>query len=93
MSRVAEKSIREEILGVKPFSTTLPSFDFIDLVVDMLKQYADKVSIGDTSYKVLKSLIFGLFLSKRSYKVLFLGYFCPKDVIKSHFCLKRKFQN
>ena len=43
---------------MKPFSTTLPSFDFIDLVVDMLKQYADKVSIGDTSYKVLKSLIF-----------------------------------
>ena len=41
------------------------------------------------SYTVLESLIF-IFSFVRPYKVLFLGIFYQKGLIKSYFCLKRK---
>ena len=33
-----------------------------------------------------KSYTVFVFLFVRPYKVLFLGYFCPKGIIKSYFC-------
>ena len=37
------------------------------------------------SAKISKKSHFGVFLAKKSYKIVFLGYFWPKMPIKSHF--------
>ena len=52
VNRVAEKSIREEILAVKPFSAAVPTIDFTQLVVDMLKQFAEEVGLLGKIYYV-----------------------------------------
>lgn len=38
-----EEAIRHEILNIAPFCSTIPAFDYRDVVIDMLNYYADKV--------------------------------------------------
>lgn len=58
VNRNVEKNIREDILAIKPFISTVTTMDFVELIVDMLKQYAEKVCVC-----VLLQFILGIFPS------------------------------